>query len=459
VRGSVEGAEKIRKEERMSLVKRGKTWHTHFFVDGQRFRQSLDTSDWREAQAKEKELIALASQGKLAPGSQEFSKLNITEAIERYLADRAAHVQPRSKRSESDHAKPLRDYFGTLPIARINVDSILAYVRQRKAAGLSNTTVNMEIGILRRILKRAKRWHFVEDEVPRLPERRDIGRALQPDEKLRLLKVAQSKPEWETAYLASVLALNTTMRGCEIKQLRWRDIDFLDNSLVIRRSKTRAGERVIPLNANSSNAIKRLRERSQGLFGADLQPDWYLFPSAEGYSRPDPTKPMTGWRSAWRSLTRAVACPGCGMLQTPSTICSNDKCETDIAKIKSSTAGLRFHDLRHHAITELAESQASDRTVMSIAGHVSQQMLAHYSHVRIEAKRKALDALAVGVKTTGYDTKRDTKPMDGAILSTQDAEKNGGDDETRTRDLCRDRVAGRCNLLDLNGTDSPFLVL
>ena len=33
---------------------------------------------------------------------------------------------------------------------------------------------------------------------------------------------------------------------------------------------------------------------------------------------------------------------------------------------------------------------------MSIAGHVSQQMLAHYSHVRIDAKRTALDALAVG---------------------------------------------------------------
>jgi hypothetical protein len=153
----------------MSLVKRGKTWHTHFFVDGQRFRQSLETSDWREAQAKEKELIAQASQGKLAPASQQFSKLNITGAIERYLEDRAAHVQPRSKRSESDHAKPLREHFGTLPIARIDADSILAYVRLRKARGLSNTTVNMELGILRRILKRAKRWHFVEDEVPVFP--------------------------------------------------------------------------------------------------------------------------------------------------------------------------------------------------------------------------------------------------------------------------------------------------
>jgi integrase len=425
----------------MALVKRGKTWHTHFFVDGVRYRQSLETSDWREAQAKEKDLIARASQGKLAPASLHFSKLNITDAIEQYLADRAAHVQPGSRRSESDHAKPLREYFGCVPIARIDSGSILAYIRERKAKSISNTTVNMEIGILRRILKRAKRWHFVEDEIRHLPERRDIGRALQPEEKLRLLKMAQSRPEWETAYLASILALNTTMRGCEIKQLLWRDIDFIDHSLVIRRSKTEAGERLIPLNANAYQAIMRLRERARTLFGSDLQPDWYLFPRAEGYSKPDPTEPMSGWRSAWRRLTRAVNCPACGELQDPAETCRNASCGTDISKVKSSTAGLRFHDLRHHAITELAESQASDRTVMSIAGHVSQRMLAHYSHVRIEAKRKALDSLATEDKTTGYDTHNDTKPQFDAMPLSQVIEKNGGDDETRTRDLCRDRAA------------------
>src|SRR5579871_5974818 len=49
----------------MALTKRGKTWHTHFFVDGVRYRQSLGTTDWREAQAREKALIAQALQGKL----------------------------------------------------------------------------------------------------------------------------------------------------------------------------------------------------------------------------------------------------------------------------------------------------------------------------------------------------------------------------------------------------------
>ena len=47
----------------------------------------------------------------------------------------------------------------------------------------------------------------------------------------------------------------------------------------------------------------------------------------------------------------------------------------------------RFHDLRHHAITELAESQASESTVMAIAGHVSAKLLQHYSRVGLQAKK------------------------------------------------------------------------
>ena len=80
-------------------------------------------------------------------------------------------------------------------------------------------------------------------------------------------------------------------------------------------------------------------------------------------------------------------------LQKPGRKCRNAECEADISKIKSPTHGLQFCDLRHHAITELAESQACDQTFMIIAGHVSPRMLAHYSHVRMDAKGKARDAL------------------------------------------------------------------
>jgi integrase len=59
--------------------------------------------------------------------------------------------------------------------------------------------------------------------------------------------------------------------------------------------------------------------------------------------------------------------------------------------------GLRFHDLRHQAITELAEAGAPDATLMALAGHLSHEMMEHYSHVRMAAKRDALDKLSGGL--------------------------------------------------------------
>ena len=64
------------------------------------------------------------------------------------------------------------------------------------------------------------------------------------------------------------------------------------------------------------------------------------------------------------------------------------------ARRQDAGLNIRFHDLRHTCITKLAEGQASEQTLMSIAGHLSRKMLEHYSHIRMEAKRAALDAIA-----------------------------------------------------------------
>jgi integrase len=78
----------------------------------------------------------------------------------------------------------------------------------------------------------------------------------------------------------------------------------------------------------------------------------------------DPTRPMGGWRTAWRSLTKAAGLPR-----------------------------LRFQDLRHHGITRLAEVGVPEQTLMAIAGHVSREMLEHYSHIRMNGKRDAVAAI------------------------------------------------------------------
>src|SRR5438094_10548601 len=101
------------------------------------------------------------------------------------------------------------------------------------------------------------------------------GRLLTEEEKHRLLQTAVMRPEWETAYLAAVLCLNTTERGCELKGLQWSDVDLFARTLTIRRSKTAAGERMIPLTDVACSALARLRSRAES-FGP-AEPAHFVF--------------------------------------------------------------------------------------------------------------------------------------------------------------------------------------
>jgi integrase len=202
-----------------------------------------------------------------------------------------------------------------------------------------------------------------------LKESASPGRALEHDEEIRLL-TASSQSRCRSLYPVVMMALNTGMRASEIRGLRWEQVDFLAKALMVGKSKTAAGtRRIIPLNPRAVAALTHQR----GLFD-NVRPEHYVFPHEKyGLAGNDrrlcvyemvPTEPMHRWKVAWESARREaqVAC--------------------------------RFHDLRHTFISRLAESQASDSTVMALAGHVSRAMMERYSHIRMAAKRKAVDDLS-----------------------------------------------------------------
>jgi integrase len=55
--------------------------------------------------------------------------------------------------------------------------------------------------------------------------------------------------------------------------------------------------------------------------------------------------------------------------------------------------GLRFHDLRHEAVSRLVEAGLGDQEVAAISGHKSMQMLRRYTHLRAEDLVSRLDQL------------------------------------------------------------------
>jgi integrase len=384
----------------MAVYKRKKLWHMDVTINGVRYREALDTTDRREALALEKKRVGEIQQGKGASKSgRDFARKPFIEAADQFLGDRKPHVADRTYQLERNLLYPLRTFFGETPVRRISADDIASYQRTRRETGISGRTLNMEIAVLGRIMKRAKVWSTVAEDVSRDREgTRPIAKVLTAEQKKLLFETAASKDEWLTVYCAAVLAVNTTCRSIELKHLRWRDIDLFDRYMVIRRSKTEAGHRTIPLNTDAMASLARLKQRADALGSSD--PEHFVFPACQR-NQIDPTKPQKTWRTAWRSLIEETAKRSGDAASSTAEKNGGDvqqaRKRATLAFISESGGRLRFHDLRHQAITELAEAGATDATMMAVAGHMSREMLEHYSHVRMAAKREALDKLAGGL--------------------------------------------------------------
>ena len=87
------------------------------------------------------------------------------------------------------------------------------------------------------------------------------------------------------------------------------------------------------------------------------------------------------------------------------------------AKVRKGSGGEgRWHDNQHTLVTELAESGAGDEVIMSIAGHVSRATLSRYSHVGMEAKRRALDTTATRQREADEKRKQGMAKEHAAIV-------------------------------------------
>ena len=380
------------------IYKRAGYWHLDVTVHGVRYREALDTTDRREALTLEKKRVAEILAGKAASKSgREFARKPFSEAADQFLEDRKPHVAARTYQLERNLLKPLRRFFGEGSLLRVRAENIAAYQRTRRATGITGRTLNMEIGVLRQMMKKAKVWGIVAEDVKLDRENTNpIAKVLTGDQKRLLFETAASNDGWMVAYCAAVLAVSTTCRGMELKNLRWRDVDLFERGILIQRSKTKAGLRAIPLNDDAMAALARLRKRAEYLGSA--QPDHFVFPACER-NVINPTLPQKTWRTAWRSLIKESARQA-GRDAAQNAFSAGHK--LGVAKAAWRRAAepfrkFRFHDLRHQAITELAEAGAPDATLMALAGHMSREMLEHYSHVRMEAKRKAIDSLSTGL--------------------------------------------------------------
>ena len=400
----------------MSLLKRGKIWWYEFWFAGQRIQKSSKSSSKTVARAAKQR-----RRRELEEGFNNYEDVRqervrtIRELGEEYLASYSLR-NPESAVFAKYAVAHVQRLLGDRMLVEVSEQTVKGFQDKRLQEKAAPKTINEEVGFLLRLLGDTGdflRVRLRKRKLLKLKVRKQVGKAYDTDEKARMIAAAREARS-PHIYPALMIAQNTGLRGAEMRNLTWGQIDLEKRYLAVGRSKTEAGEgRTVPLNSALHHALLDYRERYRERFG-EIRPEWYIFPF--GKPRPnDPTRPVTTMKTAWRNL-----------------------------RVNAKVNG-RWHDNRHTLITELAEKGAGDQTIMDIAGHVSKQMLKHYSHIRMEAKRAALESILEKPSNPAAPVQNrspvlgDAKHIEGESLqnSLQSANCGGGRRQKEARKLLK----------------------
>jgi len=347
----------------MAVYKRGNIWWYSFTFAGRRIQESARTTRKTlaiEAEKRRRLELERAAAGLPADDPERRIK-TVAAVVKAYSEAYRLNHRPKSVIFSEQRLKHVQRLLGGKLLTDLTEDTIRDYIKARLEEGASGRTINMELGELSRAI--GKTWRELWPRVRKLEESHDVGKALTPEEERRLLEAARG-PRRRLIGLFVRVALLTAMRPGEILELTWGQVDFERCVLTVGRAKTKAGTgRQIPMNAELLALLEEHATWYVERFG-ELNPAWYVFPYGKGWPE-DPTRPTTTLKTAWTSLRReaGVEC--------------------------------RLHDLRHTALTKMAEAGVPESTMLALAGHMSRAMLERYSHIRLTAKREAVEALTL----------------------------------------------------------------
>jgi integrase len=321
----------------MALFKRGGIWWYKFYFAGQFIRESSKSSSKtvaKNAEQQRRRELETGFHNLKEVRQQRIRRLN--DIVDEYL------VGYRLRYRSATFAEYALGHVSRLLGAEMAVDideaTVRRYQENRLREKAAPKSINEEVRFLLKMLGESGeviRARLRKKKQLKLAVRKKIGKAFDTEETESLTAKARTSRS-PHMYPAFMLARNAGLRDTEIKKLTWGQVDLKTKSLQVGKSKSDAGEgRVVPWNSDLYDALER-----------------HL----------DPTRHVTSLKTAWKNVRKN-------------------------AKVKG-----RWHDNRHTLITELAESGAGDETIMEIAGHVDRQMLRHYSHIRMKAKRAALDS-------------------------------------------------------------------
>ncbi|GMO20728.1 site-specific integrase [Bradyrhizobium sp. TM233] len=327
-----------------TIRQRGKKWQVQVRRAGsgavsKSFLRRKDADAW----ARQMEIQADRSE--LPADSSVLKVVTLADLIARYRKE----VTPKKRGGKVEDAVLARmfgDPICKLPLSTLKTTDFARY-RDRRLACVAPTTLKRQLNPIQHMFEVAKReWAIPIKDNPIKALRFSVKmrmrtRRLRLGELNRLVKAAHCCRSEEVTQIIH-FALATAMRRGEIANMQWKDLDLKRRLLTIPVTKN-GHARTIPL---SNDAIRALPKR--------CAIDGRVFS-------------MTGnaIHLAWDRITK-----------------------------RAGLDDLRFHDLRHEAISRFFELGLTIPEVATISGHRDATMLLRYAHASSSAVFKKLNQAA-----------------------------------------------------------------
>ena len=274
------------------------------------------------------------------------------------------------------------------PLTEITPSIIEQWSTRRLNEGVSNATLNRDIGTLKALMAKATEWGELKEnpltklkllKVDRAPKVRYLS--LEEETRLRqallerdnqLKQERKNGNQWREErgyalfpefseeefcdYLMPMvlLSINTGLRQGELFNLNWNMVDLSEGSIILSGDITKNNNsRYIPFNNEAINIMKQLYKKS------DLK-EGLVFPSKNN-------QPYNNVKRSWSSILK-----------------------------KAQITQFRWHDLRHHFASKLVMAGVDLNTVRELLGHSDIKTTLRYAHLAPEHKFKAVKKIAWG---------------------------------------------------------------
>jgi len=325
--------------------------------EGKPYKLSLHTKDHSEALRRFDHLKYKEVYAKKDYGSQ---TITVSNFFEMYIDDYSIHNKTNHEvKVDIARLKKIREFLESQEITKLSdINSQIIEKLKRHLLielELAKKTVNNYVGLLKAVLRKAKRWDYL-DKVPdsemlKVTNVRSVE-YLTKKQVQELLKVADDEAK---EYI--ILLLNTGLRISELANLQWGDVDFRRKILTVQSSGDYSPKsrklRYIELNKQAIELLKILkRNKTTHVFGNNNGTPRY----------------------------------------------SDPRRYTEIIQESMSKAGIKgkrigAHILRHTFISHLLISGVPIKVVQELAGHADIKTTMRYAHLSPSHRRDGVEKL------------------------------------------------------------------